>query len=315
MKSNYWYISKNNIEYIKKEGGISMSLTVSNSIRFTDQVQHYEINKGTKLYTRVISGQNQGKTAIYIHGGGSGGNHTMLLRPAKWLIEQDLFAKVILPDRRGEGLSTPLTEKLTILDHAKDMKALLDKLNIDEKVTVIGISYGGPIAIELAGLDSRVDEVILMASSPSLKDVKGIQGFLYRNNLLEKITKYFYKKNLGKLATEYPDFEKVYDMKNNKELTKYFVEAIKHTDSKMLESLMLQNASTLDKNNSAVSPSIKLDIPMFQIIGSKDEIWETNVTEYKNKFTNLKNFIIEGEGHKGVILNAEVFYKALKSIR
>lgn len=291
-----------------------MSLTVSSSLRCTEQVQHYEIHNGIKLYTSIISGENQGKTAIYIHGGGSGGNHTILLRPAKWLIEQGLFSKVILPDRRGEGLSTPLTQKLTILDHAKDMKALLDELNIEEKITVIGISYGGPIALELAGLDSRVDEVILMASSPSLREVKGIQGFLYRNNLLEKITKYFYKKNLGKLSTEYPDLEKIYDMKNNKELTKYFVEAIKHTDGKMLESLMLQNASTLDKNNSSVSPDIKLDIPIFQIIGSKDEIWETNITQYKNQFTNMKNLIIEGEGHKGVILNADLFYKGLKKI-
>ena len=291
-----------------------MSLTISNSIKFTEEIKHYDIGNGIKLYTRIISGTKEGKTAIYIHGGGSGGNHTMLLRPAKWLIEQGLFAKVILPDRRGEGLSTPLTQKLAIRDHSMDMKALLDTLGIDEKITAIGISYGGPIAIELAGLDPRVDEIILMASSPSLKAVKGIQGFLYRSNLLEKITRYFYKKNLGKLPPEYPGFEKVYDLKDSKELTKYFVNAIKHTDSKLLESLMLQNASTLDHNNSAVSPDTKLDIPIFQVIGSKDEIWENNMDDYKNQFTNLKSFIVEGENHKGVILNAESFYAGLKNI-
>ncbi len=291
-----------------------MGLRVSDGIRVTEQLQHYEVGNGIKLYTRIISGEKEGKTAIFIHGGGSGGNHTVLLRPARWLIEQGLFAKVILPDRRGEGLSTALTQKLTIRDHSMDMKGLLDTLNIDEKITAIGLSYGGPIAIELTSLDLRVDEVILMASSPSLRDVKGIQGFLYRTNLLEKITKTFYKKNLGKLPTEYPNLEGVYDLKNNKELTKYFVEAIKHTDSKMMESLMLQNASTLDKNNSAISSDIKLDIPIFQVIGSKDEIWETNITQYKNQFTNIKNFIVEGEDHKGVILNADLFYEGLKTI-
>lgn len=291
-----------------------MSLKISNSIKFTEEVNHYEICNGIKLYTRIISGKNEGKTAIFIHGGGSGGNHTLLLRPAKWLIEQGLFSKVILPDRRGEGLSTPLTQKLAIRDHSMDMKSLLDTLNIDEKITALGLSYGGPIAIELAGLDSRVDEIILMASSPSLSDVKGIQGFLYKTNLLEKIMKYVFKKNLGKLAPEYPDFEKVYDLKNNKELTKYYFEAIKHTDIKMLQSLMLQNASTLDKNNSSVSPDIKLDIPIFQIIGSKDEIWETNIAEYRNQFTNLKNFVIESKKHKDVILNANLFYEGLKKI-
>lgn len=291
-----------------------MSLTISNNSKFTEEIKHYDIGNGTKLYTRIISGAREGKTAIYIHGGGSGGNHTMLLRPAKWLIEQGLFAKVILPDRRGEGLSTPLTQKLTIRDHSMDMKALLDTLGVNEKITAIGISYGGPIAIELAGMDSRVDEIILMASSPSLRAVKGIQGFLYRSNLLEKITRSFYKKNLGKLPAEYPDFEKVYDLRSNTELTKYFVEAIKRTDGKMLESFMLQNASTLDHSNNAVSPDIKLDIPIFQVIGSKDEIWETNIDGYKNQFSNLKSFIVPGEDHKGVILRAEQFYMGLKKI-
>jgi pimeloyl-ACP methyl ester carboxylesterase len=291
-----------------------MSLKVSDRINFTEQVQHYEIDNDIKLYTRIVSEPQQGKTAIYIHGGGSGGNHTMLLRPAKWLIEQGMFSKVILPDRRGEGLSSPLTQKLTIQDHAKDMKALLDKLDIHEKITAIGISYGGPIAIELAGLDSRVDEIILMASSPSLKSVKGIQGFLYRTKLLEKITTSFYKKNLGKLPVEYPDFEKVYDLKNNSELTKYFVKAINHTDKQMLESLMMQNASTLDQNNSAISPDIKLDVPIYQIIGSNDEIWETDISEYRNRFSKIENYMVEGEKHKGVILNASLFYEGLKSI-
>lgn len=291
-----------------------MSLTITNRIQFTEQLDHYEILKNIKLYTRIISIQRQGKTAIYIHGGGSGGNHTMLLRPAKWLIEQGLFTKIILPDRRGEGFSTPLSQKLTIKEHAEDMKALLDKIGICEKITAIGISYGGPIAIELAGLDERVDEVILMASSPSLKSVKGIQGFLYRTNLLEKITRNFYKKNLGKLAAEYPDFEKVYDLKNSSELTRYFVNAINHTDKEMLASMMLQNASTLDQNNSSISSDIKLEIPIFQIIGSKDEIWEINITEYKNQLTNIKSCIVEGEKHKGVILNAHLFYEGLKKI-
>ena len=291
-----------------------MSLQVSNNTRFIEEVKHYQINNEIKLYTRIVSGEKVGKTAIYIHGGGSGGNHTMLLRPAKWLIENELFSKVILPDRRGEGLSTPLNEKLTIKDHAKDMKALLDNLEIEEKITVIGISYGGPIAIELANLDPRIDEIILMASSPSLKDVKGIQGFLYRTNLLEKITKSFYKKNLGKLAPLYPDFEKVYDLKNSNELTKFFIKAINHTDKKMLESIMFQNASTLDQNNSSVSVDIKLDIPIFQIIGTKDEIWETNIDNYKKQFSNIKSYLIEGEKHKGVILNASLFYEGLKKI-
>lgn len=88
-----------------------MSLTLANSVKVTEHVQHYQISNGMNIYTCIVSAPLQGKTALYIHGGGSGGNHTMILRPAKWLIEQGFFNKVILPDRRGEGLSTPLTKK------------------------------------------------------------------------------------------------------------------------------------------------------------------------------------------------------------
>lgn len=291
-----------------------MSLAVSEHFPFTEQVQHYDIGNGIQLYTHIVTGPNEGKTLLFIHGGGSGGNHTMLLRPAKWLIEQGMFAKVILPDRRGEGLSTPLTQPLSLKDHAQDMQALLNTLAIDGNISTAGISYGGPIALELAALDNRVAEVILMASSPSLRGAQGVQGFLYRRGWLDKIVRNFYKKNLGKLPAAYPDFEPVYDLKSNRELTQFFTRAIQQTDRRMMESLMFQNASTLDPANSAVSSDLKLDIPLFQVIGSKDEIWETDLRAYKDQFPNITSFLVEGEDHKGVILRAEVFYEGLQQI-
>lgn len=147
----------------------------------------------------------------------------MLWRPAKWLIEKGLFSTAILPDRRGEGNSSPLTGKFSTMDHAQDMKLMLDELKINGKTTAIGLSYGGPISLQLASIDSRINEVILMASSPSLRDVKGFRGFLYRKNLLEPFAKMFYKKNLGKLPPEYPNFDGVYDLKTGKQLANYIL--------------------------------------------------------------------------------------------
>jgi len=238
----------------------------------------------------------------------------MLLRPAKWMIEKGLFSKVILPDRRGEGLSSPLTNKLTIKDHALDMKGLLDALGINEKITAIGLSYGGPIALTLANIDNRIDEVILMASSPSLEEVKGFRGFLYKYNILEPIVKIFYKLNLGKEKPRYPNFENVYDLENEKDIMKLFTDAMKHTDKKMYQSLILQNASTLDKNNSSITKDIKLNIPIYQVIGEQDEIWETDISSYKKRFPNLISTKISGENHKGCLLKAGEFYEALLKI-
>ncbi|KUO51171.1 MAG: hypothetical protein APF76_16910 [Desulfitibacter sp. BRH_c19] len=289
-------------------------LPIVNNTEIKEEVQNYDIITGGSLYTRIISGKKEGKTAIYIHGGGSGGNHTMLVRPSKWMIEKGLFNKVILPDRRGEGLSSPLTHKVTIKDHALDMKALLDVLDIKEKVTAIGISYGGPIALTLASHDQRVDEVILMASSPSLREVKGFKGYLYKHNLLEPIAKLFYKLNLGKKEIKYSNFEGVYDLESEKELIKLFTDAIKSTDKKMFESLILQNASTLDVDNSNIEQNIELKIPVYQVIGDKDEIWETDLNPYIERFPNIKNVIIPGANHKASLLRASEFYEALLRI-
>lgn len=289
-------------------------LKVDESVIACNTAKLYQLKNGCEIYCRTVRGKSEGKTAIFIHGGGSGGNHTMLLRPAKWLIEKKLFACVILPDRRGEGNSTPLTKKHSISDHAKDMNLLLDELSVREKITAIGLSYGGPIALQLAGFDNRIDEVILMASSPSLKEVKGIRGLLYRYKVLELFSKLFYKKNLGKLPSEYPNFETVYDLKSEKELMNYFIDAIKKTDKKMLQSLLFQNASTLDKKNNSVNDNLYLDIPIYQIIGAKDEIWETNLSNYKKHFTNIKTIILPGKKHKGVILKSHLFYEKLLKI-
>jgi pimeloyl-ACP methyl ester carboxylesterase len=187
-------------------------------------------------------------------------------------------------------------------------------MEIEGDVTVMGLSYGGPIAIELASMDSRIKEVILVASSPSLKDVNGLRGILYRSNLLEKISTAYYKKNLGKLPATYPDFESVYELKSNKELTEYFVHCIKQTDSKMLESIIYQNKSTLDQSNNGITDGFNLDIPIFQVIGSKDEIWETDIAPYKSRFSSLKSKIIDGYEHKDAILKADLFYNALLEI-
>jgi len=288
-------------------------LTISPNITFNEKVQTFQV--GTRfIHARVVEGNGGGKTAIYIHGGGSGGNHTMLLRPAKWMIEKGLFSKVILPDRRGEGLSSPLTEKLTIKDHALDMKSLLDVIGLKDKITAIGLSYGGPIALTLADIDNRINEVILMASSPSLERVKGFRGFLYKHNILEPIVKFFYKLNLGKEEPRYPNFENVYDLESEKEIMKLFTDVIKHTDKNMYKSLILQNTSTLDRSNSSIAKDIALNIPIYQVIGERDEIWEVDVSSYKDRFPNLISTKIPGGNHKGCLLRASEFYEALLNI-
>ncbi|RSK25860.1 alpha/beta hydrolase [Bacillus sp. HMF5848] len=280
-----------------------------NDVSIKESAQKYSVRAKVNIFCKTIWKENvSGKTAIFIHGGGSGGDHSLCVRPAKHMIQAGLYSKVLTPDRRGAGQSSLLEKKPTFKDNAEDMKALLDSMGIHEKVTAIGISYGGPVALTLAAIDSRVDEVVLLASSPSL-DPKGITKLTYKLGFLEPMIKSFYKKNLGKLEPKNIDFDASYDVESQKELTTLFTESIKHTPAEKLDSLIYENAATLDLENGSIDRSIQLDIPIYQIIGDRDTTWEINMVEnYKDRFPNCKVKILPGFNHKDVFTKAHDYY-------
>jgi pimeloyl-ACP methyl ester carboxylesterase len=290
-------------------------LTVSKDT-IIEQESVYHLQNSAKLYAKTleVSGAT-GKCAIYIHGGGSGGNHTIVSRPSYWLLNQGYFTKIIMPDRRGAANSSPITARMTYEDNARDMKQLLDNMGVTGKITAIGISYGGPIALTLAAIDERVEQVILVASSPSLKPAKGIVGLLYRKGLLEKMVKSIYSKQIGKLCEQYPDFDNAYDAKSITELKKIFMMAIQHTSKNRLQSLLLENASTCDSMNACIDKRLKINVPVLRVIGTKDETWEVELGDrYKDQIPNMETTYIQGAGHKDVFFRASDFYNALSAL-
>lgn len=273
----------------------------------------YSLQNGAEIYAKTLNAlDGNGKSAIFIHGGGSGGNHTIVYRPSSWLINKGLYSTIIMPDRRGAGHSTPMSTVMSYEDNAQDMKQLLDNIGITDKITAIGVSYGGPIALTLAAIDERVDEVILVASSPSLRPAKGVVGFLYHKGLLEKLVKSVYSKNIGKLEAVYPDFDAAYDTKRVSELQRLFFTAIQHMEKKRLQSLLLENASTCDIKNAGIDSKHRISIPVFRVIGTKDETWEVDLGDkYKAQIPKMKSVYIHNAGHKDVFFRASEFYEAL----
>ncbi len=287
-----------------------------NKVNIKEHESMYHLENGIDLYAKVMTSEkNNGKTALFIHGGGSGGNHTIVYRPSCWLLNRELFSKIILPDRRGAGYSSPMTSIMSYKDNALDMKYLLDSMGEVEKITVIGVSYGGPIALTLAALDKRIDEVILIASSPSLKEAKGLMGFLYRKGLLEKLSKTFYSRNIGKLEEKYPDFNKAYETSNTSQLNKLFLDVIKHMNKNRLDSLLFESSSTCDLKNAAIDKNLVINVPVYRVIGTKDETWEIDLREkYKSQIPNLRNKFIDNAKHKDLFFRASEFYEALEML-
>jgi class 3 adenylate cyclase len=82
----------------------------------------------------------------------------------RWFERLGAFARVILVDRRGSGLSDPLTGTLTLEDETGDLLAVLDALDSDRAV-LMSYAAGGPLAVAFAALHpERTLALILYAS-------------------------------------------------------------------------------------------------------------------------------------------------------
>lgn len=281
-----------------------------NNDRIRATFKDYRLSNGITLSVKALSGDKRsGKRAIFIHGGGAGGNHTLMERPSRWMIDRGLFDDIILPDRRGAGNSSPLTKSTSISEQAEDMKLLLDAMGASGPITAIGASYGGPIALELAHIDSRVERVVLVAASPTLLQTKGIIKFLVDSGIYKRMMSLVFKMYVGKKDPMYFDMDSAYDRPVS-EYKKIFVEGLQHTPKDRLESLLIETESLFDKANMSVSEDVKLDIPVLQIIGDRDEVWGCEMPEeYMKNYPKLKRAIIKGAIHKDVFFKADMFYE------
>ena len=74
------------------------------------------------------------------------------------------FARVILMDRRGSGLSDPLDGALTLDDEVDDVLAVMDAAGQRRAPSCSATSTGGPLAIKVAAeRPERVRALVLYA--------------------------------------------------------------------------------------------------------------------------------------------------------
>lgn len=271
------------------------------------------ISPEVEIFSKIItSGSKEGKTGLYIHGGAFTGNHTMIERPAKWLVAKGLFNKMILIDRRGDGFSSRLNREFTIFRESEDLKILLDKLNIDEKIIVIGNSYGGPIALLLSKIDERVEKVILSVSSPTLMHSFFPLQILFKLRILKSLIKFFAFIFTGLKKSQFTDLDFMYDLKYSIQYHKVFTSTLAHSPRKELKNIFLKIDSIFSNYNLGLPKDIIFEVPVLQVIGSKDEFWGREFPEdYRNNFPKLKRISLEGKKHKDAFVNAELFHKSM----
>ena len=107
--------------------------------------------------------QGQGPVVILLHGLGS--------HSKDWSLQLSALAanyRVIAPDFRGHGQSSPSSTSFSIQDLARDIKALVTTLALKE-FHLVGFSLGGMVAFSLAGmLPSKVCSLVIINSAPQV---------------------------------------------------------------------------------------------------------------------------------------------------
>ena len=84
----------------KKISGVNMLARVTNA-NIRTETKTITIEPDASMFVKVLqSSPNPRRAAIYIHGGGNGGNHTLIERPSRHLIDKGF----LLP---GDGVPQP----------------------------------------------------------------------------------------------------------------------------------------------------------------------------------------------------------------
>jgi pimeloyl-ACP methyl ester carboxylesterase len=275
-------------------------------------VRDVDIPDDAHLHVKILEHASyDGPTLLLIHGGGAGANHTIVERPARWLVDQQIYGRIILPDRRGNGASSPLTHVPTFRDHARDMIALLDALGQSAPLDVMGISYGGPIALTQADMDDRVARVILFASSPAM-NFRWPWNWLIRSGLVPWIMRRMYKREIGKAEPRYPDMDVAYEQRSKEEDWEAYKAALNHTPESRLDSIMYEFKANQRPSYTRIDDDVRVEKPVLRVIGSEDQTWGSEwPDEYRARFPNFRQVVVPGADHKDAVREADRFLEAL----
>ncbi|MBI4770173.1 MAG: alpha/beta fold hydrolase, partial [Chloroflexi bacterium] len=122
-----------------------------------------------------ISPDRPQRTFVFLHGFG-GQAAQWVNQPRKFSVEN----RVIAPDLRGHGRSDKPSGWYSMAQLRDDLRMILKMLDVNEKVVLVGHSFGGAIAVEFAALwPERVERLILIGTATRFK-LNPLYRFLLR---------------------------------------------------------------------------------------------------------------------------------------
>lgn len=144
--------------------------------------KYVEVGNGITMHYHEAGSGDRG-AVLFVHGSGPGASGWSNFKGNYPLLAERGY-RTIVPDTMGYGYSTKPEEGAFSLDDvAAQYKALLDSLGID-RITVIGNSQGGAIAITMAlNYPNLVAKLVLMApggleARETYMDMEGIKAMI-----------------------------------------------------------------------------------------------------------------------------------------
>jgi class 3 adenylate cyclase len=108
---------------------------------------------------------------------------------ASWVARLASFCRVILMDKRGQGLSDRDVGEFTLEQRMDDLRTVLDAAG-SQRTAVCGLSEGGPLSMMFAAsYPERIRGLILAGSLISLAAVEEHPGQARANDVMRKIAK------------------------------------------------------------------------------------------------------------------------------
>lgn len=143
--------------------------------------------RGTRLFVDIDGPairDGQRFAPLFLLHGGPGANHLRIKRDLSWLKE---WFQLVFIDQRGCGRSDRCPAKtLTIDNNAADLEAVRATLGF-EKISVLGWSYGGMLALEYASrYPRRLERMFLMNTAGSGDFIRSSYAWLARHGTHEQ---------------------------------------------------------------------------------------------------------------------------------
>ena len=117
--------------------------------------------------------------------GGPGGDHSSFKRPLAGLRDT---AQMVYIDHRGSGRSAPAgPETYTLDNNIDDVDALREHLGL-ERISVLGSSYGGMVALGYAiRYPERVANLVLVSTAPSFRFLEDAKQIVEQRGTAEQV--------------------------------------------------------------------------------------------------------------------------------